>query len=679
MKKIKTTVIILFIVLFAALSAATLTATALLSKYRNTKIDPYLIELSLCSEKTRFYSFSKEDREFRRGNAHIVDGSELESGEKYIFTPVEDIPEDLINAFISIEDKRFYSHKGIDIKRTLHAAASYVFGRGEFGGSTITQQLIKNITGNNAPSIERKLGEAFSALDLERKYDKSQILEAYMNVINLAQGCRGVGAAAEYYYSKSPSELTLDQCATIAAITNNPSKYDPQRHPENNRHRRDLILRSMLEQNYITDDEYSIAISSPIELTISENQKGTKINSWYIDMVTGDVIRDLSQKLGISKQRASSLIYRGGLRIYTAMDEELQKILEDYYSNVYNFPIDNSGSMPQSSMIIIDPHNGDILAVAGAVGEKRGNRIQNFATDTKRPTGSAIKPLSVYAPALDLGIINWGTVIEDSPISVTDKGEPWPKNASRVYYGNVNVKFAIENSLNTVAVKILEMLGNQNSYSFLTQKLRISNLDPKADVGSASLALGQMSKGITLRELTAAYSIFQNGTMSKPRSYFKVTDSQGNIILDNRTEQERVISRESAAIMTKMLMTVVESGTAKEGITVKSMTEVAGKSGTTANNCDRYFVGYTPELLAGVWFGYEYPESLEKFGGNLSVYIWDEVMQEILVKTDYCKKTVFPIPDTVQKRTINKATGKYPSHFDPPELVEDGWFYVFDG
>lgn len=678
MKKVARIFIMVLITLLLLLSAGVLIGTAVLSEYKESKVDLQLIELSLASEKTKFYVFSKEDREMRKGEPHLIENSELSDGEKYNFTPLSDIPDNLINAFIAIEDKRFYSHKGIDLKRTAHAAVNYLFGKGDFGGSTVTQQLVKNITGNNAPEIKRKISEAFSAIDLEKKYDKTQILEAYLNVINLSGGCRGVGAAAEYYYSKTPKELSLDQCATIAAITNNPSKYDPKRHPENNKKRRDTILSAMLEQGYITKNEYNTAINAPVSLNISEEQQGSKINSWYIDTVIEDVITDLSEQCGITKQSASQLIYRGGLNIYTAIDEEIQSILDGYYSNIYNFPIDDNGNIPQSSMIIIDPYNGDILAVAGAVGEKKGNRIQNFATGTKRPTGSAIKPLSVYAPAIDKGIINWASIVEDSPVTISESGIPWPQNANRVYHGNVNIKFAVEQSLNTVAVKVLEMLGNNNSFDFLTEKLKIKNLDQDNDIGSAALALGQMSRGITLRELTAAYSIFENGTMSKPRSYYKVTDSQGNIILDNRSEQERVISKESAAIMTKMLQSVVESGTAKGGITVKEITEVAGKSGTTQNNCDRYFVGYTPELLGGVWFGYEYPEDLEKFGGNLSVYIWDEIMREIIAKTDYGKKNTFIIPETVQKITVNKFTGEIPNSNDDPSVIEDGWFSVSD-
>jgi penicillin-binding protein 1A len=240
--------------------------------------------------------------------------------------------------------------------------------------------------------------------------------------------------------------------------------------------------------------------------------------------------------------------------------------------------------------------------------------------------------------------------------------------------GDVDIEYAIENSLNTVAVKVLDMVGNADSLSFLKSKLRISNLDESADIGAASLALGQSSRGISLCELTAAYSIFQEGVMSKPRSYFKVTDELGRIILDNSSEQESVISRENAAIMTKLLEGVVDNGTAKDRISLDDKISVAGKTGTTQNNCDRYFVGYTPELLAGVWFGYEYPKPLDDFGGNPSIYIWDDVMNKIYEKTSYGKASRFVVPDTVQRLTYQTPSGELSQLGEGACEIKEGWF-----
>lgn len=675
MKKLIKIILMLVIVVSVLSSFAILGGAVYLRRYKDSRVDPSLIEIAHRCEKTKFYSYDFSDRDGRVGEAVLIESAELGGEVKYKYVTYNEIPDNLINAFIAIEDKRFYKHGGIDILRTARAALNYIFGSGNFGGSTITQQLVKNLTGNDDFSIDRKLSEAFSAIALENEYDKTEILEMYLNVINLSEGCRGIGAAAEYYYSKRPSELTLSECAVIAAITNNPSKYNPRKHPENNIKRRDLILGCMLEMGYITAEEYSRAIAEPITLKITQSAAIEGVNSWYIDMVIEDVLKDLSAKYNISQSAASLMLYRGGLKIYTAMDQEIQAILEGYYSDVYNFPIDTHGDMAESSIIVIDPYNGDILGVVGAIGEKSGNRLQSYATDTKRPPGSAIKPLSVYSLALEKGLIEWSSIVEDSPIRAgSETKPPWPNNADRTYAGEVDIQYAVQNSLNTVAVKVLDKVGNDESISFLRNKLLISSLDECADIGSASLALGQPSRGITLRELTAAYSIFEEGIMSKPRSYFKVTDENGRIILDNPSVQNPVISRESAAIMTKLLEAVVDSGTAKETVSLDRITAVAGKTGTTQGNCDRYFIGYTPELLAGVWFGYEYPRSLDGFGVNPSIYVWDEIMSEIYRSTSYGKMSRFTVPETVQKLTYPTPSGELKQSGEGASPFKDGWF-----
>jgi len=675
MKRLGKTLLILIIVISALSSFVVIGGAAYLRRYKNAHVDPSLIEIAHRCEKTKFYCYDFSDRDGRVGEAVLIESSELGGEVTYKYVPYNEIPENLVNAFIAIEDKRFYKHNGVDFIRTAKAAFNYVFGSGKFGGSTITQQLVKNLTGNDDFSIDRKLSEAFCAIDLEKEYDKTEILEMYLNVINLSEGCRGVGAAAEYFYSKKPSELTLSECATIAAITNNPSKYNPKKHPENNRERRNLILKCMLEMGYITEDEFIQAVAEPIALNPSRTASEGGVNTWYVDMVIEDVLRDLCKKYNISRSAASLMLYHGGLKIYTAMDLEIQTILDEYYSDIYNFPIDNSGQMAQSSMIVIDPYNGDILGVAGAIGEKPGNRVQNYATDTKRPPGSAIKPLSVYSIALEKGLIEWSSIFEDSPVKPGSETQaPWPLNADKTYAGNVDIQYAVANSLNTVAVKVLEMVGNEESLSFLKNDLLIDSLDNSADIGSASLALGQSSRGISLRELVAAYSIFQEGIMSKPRSYFKITDENGQIILDNPSEQESVLSRETAAIMTKLLESVVDTGTAKDRISLDKITDVAGKTGTTQNNCDRYFVGYTPELLAGVWFGYEYPKALDDFGGNPSLYLWDEIMSKIYEKTDYGAITRFSVPETVQKLTYETPLGEILQNVENVSDVKHGWF-----
>lgn len=673
----------LLIAVSILLSASAIIVFRYLLMHKESRIEDNLLEISEITDPTRFYYYDFTNREAKTGKEMLIENTSLDNGIKYRFVQFSEIPEDLINAFIAIEDKRFYNHSGVDLYRSLRAATNYVFkGRSSFGGSTITQQLVKNLTGENEVSPTRKIKEAFYALNLEVDRDKSEIIELYLNIINLSDGCRGIGAAAEHFYSKSPSELTLSECATIASITNNPSKYNPRTHPENVIVRRNIVLKKMLELGYINEKEYEKESSEPIELNLSPSIN-EYTNTWYVDMVIDDVISDLTRQYGISKEYASFLLYRGGYKIYTAMDFSIQSILEEYYSDLSNFPCDKEGNFPQSSMIIIDQNTGNILGVAGAIGNKKANRIQNYATQAKRPSGSAIKPLSIYAPAFEEGIINWSSIIEDSPVT-SNSDKPWPSNANGKYVGNVTVKYALEHSLNTVPVKLLDKIGSDKSFDFLTENLQIKSLDRNADAGSASLALGQSSRGITLRELTGGYTIFANGIMSKPRSYFKVTDANGRVILDNTASQEKIISPENAAIMTKLLEGVVDNGTAQGLISLDEKISVAGKTGTTQGNCDRFFIGYTPNLLAGVWFGYEYPKSLDSFGGNYAAIFWDEVMNKIYEETDFKNvSSNFITPHGVQRLTYNKSTGKSPAYDDNPSLLEDGWFaetenHIFD-
>lgn len=622
-----------------------------LAIYIDTKIqkdiDETLFNMLGNGTDTSIYYY-KKNSETGKLEAKPLESEALYGGYRSIYSDYKDIPKDLINAFISIEDKRFYQHSGVDWKRTLSAGANYFLKFSDsYGGSTITQQLIKNVTDKDEYSLQRKIQEIFWALDLETKMNKDEILCLYLNIINLSQGCYGVGAASDLYFSKDVSELTLNECACIAAITNSPSYYDPIKNPENNKKRKDLILSQMYKQGYIAESEYNTNIGKAVELNINKEYGKNNINSWYVDMVVSDIINDLVEQRGYSRTMANLLVYTGGLKIYIAMDPDIQKILDEYYSNSKNFYGSGDVETPQSSMIVIDPQNGDILGVAGAVGEKGANRIQNFATQTLRPPGSVIKPLSVYAPALDRDIISWSTVYDDVPVNFgnynTDPNKgtvikpiAWPKNSDGKYRGLTNINYAIEHSVNTVTVKALEDLGVENSFDFIYNKLNMQSMISEAynsdglyitDMDVAALALGQLNYGVTVREITAAYSIFANkGVYNEYRSYYKVTDSYGSILLENKYSGKAVVSEETASIMGKMLENVVENGTAK-GLDLNADIACAGKTGTTQNNYDRWYIGYTPSFIGGVWYGYEYPKPLS--GSNICIDIWDDVMSEI--------------------------------------------------
>ena len=639
-----------------------------------TELPEQFFSLNIIGQSPHFYVYDFTDRQNRIGTARELQETGFESSQSS-YISYQDIPQSVIDAFISIEDKRFCKHSGVDWYRTLAACVNYFLkGKKHFGASTITQQLVKNMTGNDSISISRKLQEILYALDLERKLDKTEIMELYLNIIHFSDNCNGIAQASNHYFGKSLQELTIAEAASIAAITNNPSYYNPIRHPENNLKRRNLILSEMRAQSRISEEEYKIALNEPLVLSVVDNDPKNEINSWYIDMVIEDVINDLVQKQGLSRSVASSLVFRGGLRIDVAMDPKIQSIVEDYYENAISTPINQDGVKAQSSLIMIDSHTGDILGIAGAIGEKKGNRIQNFATQTKRPPGSVIKPLSVYAPALEEGVINWASVYDDVPVDFGKSGtQPWPKNANGIYRGLTNIPYAVAHSTNTVAVRVLNDLGTDRAYTFAKERFHLLGLIDK-DRDLAALALGQLHYGVTLRDLTTAYTVFADGGSYHPwRSYYRVMTSDGRILLSNDDSSEIVLSEGNAAIMTKMLQGVVEYGTSAS-IGLKKTVECAGKTGTTNADGDRWFVGYTPDFVCGVWCGYEYPEPLS--GRNVCISIWNDVMTETFEQLG--GKTRFDLPNNVIRASYCKDSGKLLGDtcaLDPRGTREElGWF-----
>ena len=624
----------------------------------------------------QFYVYHFNDRTNRSGEREVFT-SEVWAGRQSGYVPYEKIPQAMINAVVAIEDKRFFEHRGVDWYRTLAAVGNYLFhGDGHFGGSTITQQLVKNLTGETAPTWQRKVQEILWARDLERKLDKTQILELYLNVVHFSDQCDGIAAAAEHYFSKSVEDLTTEECAAIVAITNNPSYYNPIRHPENNRARRDLILSQMHAQGYLEDANFNAIISAPTSLKVKTQSEGNT-NSWYADMVAEDVINDLVEKYSMGRSAASHLFHTGGLHIDMAMDKEIQKLVEDYYRTGVRMPQNQNGESAQSAIIIIDSKTGDILGVAGAVGEKKGNRLQNFATQTHRAPGSTIKPLTVYAPALEEGIINWASVYDDVPIKFETNGRSaWPKNADNTYRGLTNIPYAVAHSTNTVALRVLADLGLEKSYAYGRDRFHLDLVSQSGanDRDWAALGLGQLNYGVTLRELTTAYTAFADGGVYHPyRSYYRVTDSEGNILLSRADESERILSCETAAIMTKLLEGVIESGTSS-AVTLQNLCACAGKTGTTQNDHDRWFIGYTPSIVCGVWCGYEYPDAL--VGRNLCTNIWNTVMRRIV--SERGEKRDFDMPATVVQANYCRDSGELLStacQKDPRgNRVQSGWF-----
>ena len=572
----------------------------------------------------------------------------LHGEENRIWRDIENISPYLQKAFIAIEDHRFYEHKGIDIKRTAGAVLNF-FGGQHYGGSTITQQLVKNLTGENQVTVKRKLTEIMRAIELEKSLSKDEILELYLNNVYLSSGCFGVQTAAEKFFDKSASELSLAECASIAAIVQNPSYYDPVRKTENNIARRNTVLTRMCELGYITEEECDLAMSEALTISTPQEKQSDEIHSWFVDAVIEDVIAELAEKQGISYERASALVYSGGLNIYTTLNAELQDMLDEFYRNASNFPKNEEGS-PESAAVIMDGKNGAILAIAGGRGEKNANRAFCLATKAKRSPGSSLKPISVYAPAIEKDLVTWATVFDDVPVSIQKSGSTytmWPKNNPRIYSGLTTVNKAIYNSVNTVSVRVLEKVGLQNSFDFC-KKAGISGLVEKAegekgkilsDIAVAPLAMGATSIGVSVRDITGAYTMFtRGGEFETPYTFTQVYASDGTLLLSHGNSAERLISEESADIMTKMLKNVVTKGTAK-GLTLASRVEVAGKTGTSNSGGDRWFIGFTPDYVCGVWSGYRDGRDIGEYEKNPACTVFDGIMDKVYDSLDkYTKK-----------------------------------------
>lgn len=539
------------------------------------------------------------------------------------------MPENLTNAFVAIEDERYWKHSGVDWKRTFGAVLQFVGGNDSYGGSTITQQLIKNVTQESETTIQRKVKEIFRALTLTKKHSKEEVLEMYLNTINLSRNNYGVQAAANYYFGKDVSQLELVECAALAAIPKSPTKYDPVRNPEENRRRRNVVLDKMEELGWITSKECDTAKQTELVINITVlDGTVTKSNSYFKDTLIEQIISDLKEEYGYSREYASNIIYSGGLKIYATIDPEIQSIMEEVFSDPNTFQRVSEGIQPEAAMVIMDPYTGDVKGVVGGR-EKTGDRDLNRATQSRRQIGSAIKPITVYAPAMDLGLINYATVIDDTPVEYKEaQGRYWPKNSPNRYDGLVTVNRALEVSKNTVSIKVLQKMTPDYSYNFSKNKLHLDSL-VTADKDLAPLALGGLTNGLTVMEVTAAYSIFPNdGMYSSPRLYTKVLRNDDTILLERSITQEQAISSDTAQSMTKILQNVVSNGTASR-ITLDKKVNVAGKTGTTNDDKDRYFVGFTPYYVGACWFGYDIPKYLGKFSSNPAMIAWEKVMERV--------------------------------------------------
>ena len=660
---------------------------------------------------------------------------------------LEQIPVSLQHAVVAIEDERFYEHNGIDV-RGIARAAMKALTTGNFseGASTITQQLLKNnvFTDWTSESTQlerftRKFQEQYLAVEIEKKYDKDVILENYLNTINLGAGSYGVQAASKKYFNKDVWDLNLSECATLAGITQNPTKFNPITNPKSNAKRRKEVLDHMLDQKYISQDEYNEALNddvySRIQLAQMENtEEESTVYTYFEDEVTNQVVSDLMNIKGYTKTQATNLLYSGGLKIMTTLDSNIQNILDEEYSNPDNYPSDvqyeldyaltvqnpqgeqvnyskemlqlyfrdqdpefdllfsspeegqqyvdqykaniladgstvvservNFAPQPQSSMTVIDQHTGYVKALIGGRGKKTASLTLNRATDTTRQPGSTFKIVSTYAPALNEKGDTLATTFMDEPYEYPD-GSP-VNNASRSYGGETTIRKAIQNSINVVAVKCLEQVTPALGLKYLddfgfttlahgTEADKDNNGNIWSDANLAT-ALGGITKGVKNVELCAAYAaIANNGNYIKPIYYTQILDHDGNVLIENSSVSKSVIKDSTAFLLTSAMEDVVTKGTGT-ACQLDNMT-VAGKTGTTEDYNDLWFVGYTPYYTCAVWSGYDNNEKIPEDARNFHKTLWQKVMSRI---HEGLENKDFEMPSSVEKASICSETGLLP-------------------
>ncbi len=551
---------------------------------------------------------------------------------------IADIPANMQNAVVAIEDERFNTHYGVDWKRTISAFANLVlhFNDTEYGGSTLTQQLVKNLTDNDDHTIQRKVTEIFTAIEMEEYYSKDEILQAYLNIIPLTGEIEGVGAGARQYFGKEVGELTLAECAVIASITNNPSKYNPYTHPKALIGRQQTVLFKMHELGFITTDEYQQALGE--ELHFVQGVNHSKVYDYYTDMLIDEVVEDLMDTYGYTESHAKNMVFYGGLTIYSCENPTLQKKAEAVYADDKNFPaaIPDDEEQPQAAIYVMD-YTGKTVAVVGGRGEKTANRVLNRATSSMRQPGSSIKPIAVYAPAVSLNLINFSSPVKNCYI-VLANGDKWPRNYGQSRprdSGMTVVDIAIQQSMNTVPAQLLQTMTPQRSFDYLTNSLKMTSLvrsDGKgnSDIDYAPMGLGGMTKGVIAQEIAAAYQIFGNGGIyNEPYSYTRV-ERDGEEILTKGSTHVQALDTDSAYIMNRLLQNVVQGNYQATARAIKGSWknwEVFAKTGTTQENNDVWLVGGTPKYVAASWFGYDKNQELRSTQTSAARNLWNATMK----------------------------------------------------
>lgn len=624
-----------------------------------------------------------------------------------VWVDIEDIPQYVIDCFIAVEDQRFFEHNGVDWKRTLTVTVLAMFKDGTAGGSTITQQLVRDITQDKETTAGRKLREIFRALSLENKYTKFDILESYLNRIGFGGPAYGIGSAAYYYFDKEVKDLTIAEAAMLAGIVRSPSAYNPYASLRKSKIRQEYALDCLYEQGYITTDEYEAAMAEKVQfrrpvlgeyygytderyneyygiidndnkdedlyyenvpwdeilgedasLAYQWNGSYTVSQNWYVDAALDQIVSDLAEKLDITYGEAWTEFRSGGYTAYLNMDMEMQDIVSKKFEDPYlclssydaSLPAD-SKNLIQGAFVIMD-YRGNVLAIAGGIGEKPGDNCFNRATQAVSAIGSTIKPIGNYSLAVDMNLVTYSTMMKDSSGRIRaeyagsgnfdatsgyneeDETVRWPHNYQEKGFGTGDyypVWYAVQKSMNTIAARSMYRIGLANAYNHLVNKLGFSHLDSVNDIAYAPLATGALTNGATLTELAAAYQVMGNGGMYyKPYYYSKVVDNRGAVVLEQDTDGKRAINSDSAWITNRMMLKVVQDdyGTGKNA--KLDNIEVVGKTGT-ANDLSNYlFAGLTPQHVAVYRIAYDDNHEMKGDAGwRTMAKVWHDVMVDI--------------------------------------------------
>ena len=666
-----------------------------------TAISLAIYIIALASEPTgidlKAKSMNQTSRIFIKDSdtGEFTETRKLYSTENRIWVDNQNIPDYMKEAQVAIEDKRFYEHNGVDWQRTLSAVAMLATGSDSYGGSTITQQLIKNITDDNEVSINRKLREICKALKLEQEYTKDQILEAYLNVVNYGNNCQGVEAAAQLYFGKSIKDCSLAECAAIAGITQNPSRWNPLIYPENNRERRELILSEMYDQGVIkTKKEYDDAMSESAKMTFvgfksaseDEDDEDNDVQNWYYDQLFYDLRDDLARYYNISPDAASEKIYTEGLKIYCAMDEKMQNYIEKEAMN-----IDKSADPSIELGSVLMDFDGRVIATVGSSNRKTTDLAWDRAAHSALQPGSSIKPLFVYPIAIENKQLYFSSTVLDEPIEKYEYDEAsggyisGPKNAYGSYLGNILLPDAIERSSNAVAVQVMELIGGPSvAYEQAITKMNFKHLTELDGVNTGALSIGGLNGGVTVREMAAAYTYMGNeGLYYKPYTYYYITDSEDNIILDNRDAvPKQAYSAETAGIMNRLLHYNVENSQNTYAMYARvSGWDIVGKTGTTDSDRDCWFCGMSPYAVMATWTGFDSPQTISdktrsaKFFANvMGEYLKDKEQKEYKISKNLIPATYNPVTGLVI--STDSVSGKYIGYYTEDNMPAFGsaWY-----